>query len=60
MLLKEYADYLENVKVSKGTIGTYCRKLQKFLDNGYSENDLIGAVDKLISTHSKGGSDYNE
>ena len=60
MLLKEYADYLGSVNVGKGTTRTYCRKLQKFLDNGYSENDLIGAVDKLISTHSKGGSDYDE
>ena len=59
MLLKEYADYLETTKISDRTIKTYCGRLRKILNNGYSEDDLVGAVDLLISRYSKGGCDYN-
>lgn len=59
MLLKKYADYLRGLGRSEGTIRTYCRKLQKFLDQGYSENDLLGGVDQLILSYSKGGNYYD-
>ena len=60
MLLKEYADYLETTKISDRTIKTYCGRLRKILNNGYSEDDLVGAVDIFISRYCKGGCDYNE
>ncbi len=60
MLVNEYGDYLGTVGLSKKTIAIYRGRLQIFLNNGYSENDLKGAVDELISKHSKGGEDYNQ
>lgn len=59
MLIKNYGDYLERQGLSETTIRIYSGKLQIFLDNGYSEGDLLGAVDQLIVEHSKGGQCYD-
>lgn len=59
MLIDDYGRYLKGRGISQGTIGTYSRKLQIFLDSGYSEADLIGAVDRLIGAYSKGGCEYD-
>ena len=59
MLIKNYGDYLKRQGLSETTNKIYSGKLQIFLDNGYSEADLIGAVDQLIVRHSKGGQCYD-
>lgn len=59
MLLQDYRDFLKNCGRSENTVKIYTRKLQIFLDNGFSEADLIGAVDQLIMQYSKGGDRYD-
>ena len=58
MLIENYKNYL-NGTLSPRTIDIYASKLQTFLNTGYSEDDLIGAVDILIKKHSAGGVNYN-
>ena len=45
MLLQDYRDFLKNCGRSENTVKIYTRKLQGFLDDGFSEADLIGAND---------------
>ncbi len=59
MLIREYADYLRNRQYSKYSVSVYSGRLQRFLNQGYSEADLKGAVDQLIRDHSKGGVHYD-
>jgi len=59
MLLQDYGDFLKNCGRSENTVKIYTRKLQIFLDNGFSEADLIGAVDQLIVQYSKNGNRYD-
>lgn len=59
ILIKYYGDYLKSQGLSDTTNRIYSGKLQIFLDNGYSEADLLGAVDQLIVKHSKGGQCYD-
>lgn len=58
MLITDYKNFL-NGTLTPRTINIYAGRLQTFLDSGYSENDLIGAVDILITKHSAGGVNYN-
>ena len=58
-MIKYYGDYLKSQGLSDTTNRIYSGKLQIFLDNGYSEADLLGAVDQLIVKHSKGGQCYD-
>ena len=66
MLIQKYREYLENKvrkngkKYAESSIKVYVSKINQFLDNGYSEKDLIGHIDVLIEEYSKGGSKYNE
>ncbi len=60
MLIDNYKDYLTKRGYSKSTVNIYALKLQKFLKNGYSENDLCGCVDHLIKEYSKSGTAYSD
>lgn len=59
MFIENYILYLTERGYSKQTIKIYSRKLKCFLDNGFSFNDLIGSVDRLITDYSKGGVSYS-
>lgn len=60
MLIKEYEDYLKKQKLSERTVKIYKGRISALLSGNYSENDLKGAVNKLIEEHSKGGIAYSE
>lgn len=66
MLIQKYREYLENKvrkngkKYAESSIKVYISKINQFLDNDFSEKDLIGHIDVLIEEYSKGGSKYNE
>ena len=59
MFIKDYGDFLKKEGLSETTIRIYSGRLRRLLDNGYSEADLIGAVDQLIHQYSKDGVCYD-
>lgn len=59
MFLDEYKAFLIRQGKTPGTVTKYSQKLQYFLNNGYSVNDLIGSAVWLLEQYSKGGAKYD-
>ena len=55
MLIASYGDFLREEGYPENTVRMYSSRLRRFLNNGYSEADLLGSVDQLIRQYSKGG-----
>jgi hypothetical protein len=55
MLIASYGDFLREEGYPESTVRMYSCRLRRFLNNGYSEADLLGSVDQLIRQYSKGG-----
>ena len=59
MLIASYEDFLREEGYPENTVRMYSCRLRRFLNNGYSEANLLGSVDQLIRQYSKGGEYYN-
>lgn len=59
MLLESYKKYLLEIGVPKSSVSTYTSRIRRFFREGFSENDLLGAVEQLIAQYSRGGAKYS-
>ncbi len=59
ILLEDFKDYLIDRGYKGSTPQSYPRRIRKFFESGYSINDLIGAIDRLIDNYSHGGQCYD-
>ena len=59
MLIADYGGFLREEGYPETTVRLYSGRLRRFLNNGYSEADLLGSVDQLICQYSKGGVYYD-
>lgn len=57
--IEEYEDYLRKQGYAESSTTMYSRRIKRLFKEGYSVDDLIGSLDKLINDYSNGGSKFD-